>query len=421
MPKTSSSGEKARLRAGPASDPPPTSLTPTTNNHVGADHDGSNSQHLLHPQQQQQHPNDLPPSYDVINPPLPSIPTTTTTISSSSLPILSQNPLDAISRLTSIDLPKYCGVSQAKLSASHDALTTTKPELSTTQYALMRFLNEQAPLPPKPLMLIQGSHTTSNGTTQVDFDITLNLTSLLDLDVPSTNGTAPSSSSSTTTTTAATTRLQVDPFESSSPTTSSSSTSHFKRSSRGNNQSMTPLEQWVKKFIDEKTENKSFSLRRQIVNFPTTILEGMVRTLLAATKYRGKVTVEFPVQFSEVVVQRQSGNWFTNILRLYPTKKYDVAQTVWDVSSSGISRDDVTATMASSSSSSSSTQQQQQQRQGRAALVAQEWWREWQYAIWNAVLKRRTGWVTVEDWIEAKMGVKMPQPNREWGVEATGW
>lgn len=256
MPKTSSSGEKARLRAGPASDPPPTSLTPTTNNHVGADHDGSNSQHLLHPQQQQQHPNDLPPSYDVINPPLPSIPTTTT-ISSSSLPILSQNPLDAISRLTSIDLPKYCGVSQAKLSASHDALTTTKPELSTTQYALMRFLNEQASLPPKPLMLIQGSHTTSNGTTQVDFDITLNLTSLLDLDVPSTNGTAPSSTTATTTT-AATTRLQVDPFESSSPTTSSSSTSHFKRSSRGNNQSMTPLEQWVKKFIDEKTENKRY-------------------------------------------------------------------------------------------------------------------------------------------------------------------
>lgn len=160
----------------------------------------------------------------------------------------------------------------------------------------------------------------------------------------------------------------------------------------------------------------SFSLHRQIANFPTTILEGMVRTLLAATKYRGKVTVEFPVQFAEVIVQRQSGNWFTNMLRLYPTKKYEVVQTVWDVASTGES-----SNTTASTSTSTATQQHQQHQMGRAGLVAQEWWREWQYAIWNAVIKRRVGWVTIEDWIETKMGVKMPQPSREWGVESTSW
>lgn len=227
MPKTSS-GEKARFRA-PAS---PVDSTSTPNNH---------NPESNFPDTQ---PQDLPPSYDVINPPIPSISLPSITTSNTpSFPVLSQNPLDAISRLTSIDLPKYCGVAQAKLSASHDILTTTKPELSTTQYALIRFLNEQASLPPKPLMLIQGSHTTSSGTTQIDFDLTLNLMSLLDIDGPNTVTASDPSS-----------RLHVEPFE---PSSSSTSSSPFKRSSRGN-QAMTPLEQWAKKFIDEKTENKRY-------------------------------------------------------------------------------------------------------------------------------------------------------------------
>ncbi|KIW20233.1 hypothetical protein PV08_00808 [Exophiala spinifera] len=418
MPKTSS-GEKAKFRA-----PSPPESRP--NNDTITD-SGS-----THTQPRPPSPQDLPPSYDVINPPIPSISITpTSAVSSNDIPSFlarSQNPLDAISRLASVDLTRYCGVSQAKLSASQDTLTTTKPELSTMQYVLMRFLNEQASLPPKPLMRIQGSHTTSTGTTQIDFDLTLNLMSLLDIDHRVSADDTGGSNTTATAATAPSTRLHVEPFESSTPTGSSSP---FKRSSRGNQPAMTPLEQWAKKFTDEKTENKSFSLHRQIANFPAAILEGMVRTLLAATRYRGKVTVEFPVQFAKVVVQRESGNWFANMLRLYPTKKYEVVQTVWDVASTGnpgpgpgtgpgdIAGTNSTTTTAAAAAATSSTQKHQQHHQmDRAGLVAQEWWREWQYAIWNAVIKRRTGWVTIEDWIEAKMGVKLPQPSREWGVES---
>ncbi|KAK5280159.1 hypothetical protein LTR40_006765 [Exophiala xenobiotica] len=371
MPKAPS-GEKARLQAQQQSAQPQPHPLPTS----------------TPASQPQPPPQDLPPSYDNINPPIPNIPVLSATTAAPTIPIPSQNPLDALSRLSAIDLPKYCGVAQAKLSDDgHTTLTTTKPELTTTTYALVRFINEQASLPPKPLMVIRGTHLTGGtGDTHVDFELTLNLMSLLDID-----GTRASPS-----------RMRVKPIEQSS---SSSSSKHSR---------MTPLEQWAKKFVEEKVENRSFTLHRHIANLPTQLLEGMVRTLLAATKYRGKVVVEFPAQFASVTVQRQSGNWFTNILRLYPTKKYEVVDTVWDVAAAagrgrqqiGIETDIDTDTEVSGDSTN-----------GRAGLIAQEWWREWQFAIWNAVVQKRQGWVTIEDWIEAKMGVRMPAPTKDWGVD----
>lgn len=173
-----------------------------------------------------------------------------------------------------------------------------------------------------------------------------------------------------------------------------------------------------------------------------------MRTLLAAAKYRGKVSVEFPLQHAEVVVSRQSGNWFTNMLRLYPTKKYEVVEVVWDVvgasttsageedgggngGSSASSSSNAAAAIINDPSTSSSSSSHPEtdsasgsgpnppssQAHGRAAQVAQEWWREWQFATWNAVLGGKRGWVTVEDWIEARMGVREKERPREWGVD----
>jgi hypothetical protein len=50
-------------------------------------------------------------------------------------------------------------------------------------------------------------------------------------------------------------------------------------------------------------------------------------------------------------------------------------------------------------------------------LIAQAWWREWQFSIWNSVLAGKKGWVTVEDWIEAKMGLREMERPKEWGVD----
>ncbi len=171
------------------------------------------------------------------------------------------------------------------------------------------------------------------------------------------------------------------------------------------------------------TSLPSFILHRQAPSLPLPILEGMVRTLLASTKYRGKLTVEFPVQHSDVVVLRRSGNWFTNMLRLYPTKKYEAVEALWEVSGAS-SADEAFAgegrssnTTANDTTGGSELTDGPQDRHGRAGLIAQEWWREWQFAIWNAVLGGKKGWVTVEDWIEAKMGVREKDRGRDWGVD----
>jgi len=182
----------------------------------------------------------------------------------------------------------------------------------------------------------------------------------------------------------------------------------------------------------------SFTLHRHVANLPAQILEGMVRTLLAAARYRGKVGVEFPVQYADVTVLRQSGNWFTNMLRLYPTKKYEVVEAVWDVGatttqsqngsahttpgvgaagSGGQRNKPHTTSSHSPSASDGNSGSTDPDGAGQAGLIAQAWTREWHFAIRNAVLQGRKGWVTVEDWIEAKMGMRMADRNKDWGVD----
>ena len=179
----------------------------------------------------------------------------------------------------------------------------------------------------------------------------------------------------------------------------------------------------------------SFTLTRSIPNLPTALLEGHIRTLLASTKYRGKLTVEFPVHYAEIIILRKSSNWFTNMLRLYPTKKYEVLSVEWPVigtsqqqSQSGnaegssaeghVSRaENHPPSSASSASENGAQSGDQSHRTGLPAVVAQAWWREWHASIWNAVLGGKKGWVTVEDWIEAKMGVREKERGKEWGID----
>lgn len=163
-------------------------------------------------------PQDLPPSYENVVPAV-SLPSNIPP----SIRIPSQNPLDAIHRLKSVAFSKY-GIGHGKWSKDLTSITTTKPELSEIQHELVKFVHEQSALPPKPLMLIHGTHSKS-GETIVDFEMLINLTSLLDID-----GTKAQS------------RTRVKPSEDTPPSR--------------RNQNRTPLEMWVKKFCEEKVENR---------------------------------------------------------------------------------------------------------------------------------------------------------------------
>lgn len=90
------------------------------------------------------------------------------------------------------------------------------------------------------------------------------------------------------------------------------------------------------------------------------------------------------------------------------THAYNAVQVVWPYADSPFA------------SSSMSTSQSDSVR--RCTVQSeQDWLSIWRRPIRNNILKRREGWVTVEDWKEAVMGVEFPEPKKNWGTYADDW
>ena len=305
---------------------------------------------------------DTPPSYEnAIEPPRQ--------------PQTRLNPLQDLALLAQIPFTRY-QVPDSTLSDDRSSNTTTHQLFYSRPEALHHLISEQATLPPAPGLHVSGTHQDANMSTKTDFDFTLNLTTLLDL---SSGDSALSAS-----------RLRIKP-----PPTDRASTGSrlFKRSS-SHQTPPTHLQLWTQSFCSDKSENKSFTLTRSLLDFPSVSIEGLVRTLLAKLNYRGKVTIEFPVQNSWLIVHKQPQNWFYNMLRLYPEKKYEAVEVLWDVRADG---------------------------GGDERRVAEEWWKEWEGVVRNAVLSGKKGKCGVEEWMEWKMGVRVKDKGKEWGDRVSDW
>jgi hypothetical protein len=150
-----------------------------------------------------------------------------------------------------------------------------------------------------------------------------------------------------------------------------------------------------------QAENRTLVLTRRIAHFETNVcapLEGHMRTLLAALKYRGKLEVEFPVLRREVVVRREPGNWVLGLLRVYPEKRVGVGEGVWDVGA-GVGGEG------------------EGEGRGGARRAVEGWWREWEGVVRNAVLGKVRGKVGVEDWIGWRSGLREGERRGEWGLD----
>ena len=141
------------------------------------------------------------------------------------------------------------------------------------------------------------------------------------------------------------------------------------------------LEGWCRRFIDDQSSIKNFTLERVVTNLDTNWLEGQLRSLVAATGYKGVVNVQFPVTHAKVVVQNPDkvNKFFTSVSALFTGKsRYEVAKSVWPFADckSG--------------------------EPGRECVVQTErvWWEEWRDPIMFALTARRKGWVTNEDKLE---------------------
>lgn len=167
------------------------------------------------------------------------------------------------------------------------------------------------------------------------------------------------------------------------------------------------LDEWVSRFIMEEIKNKryvyafkylrehhlkctSFALTKQVTNWNTDYLEGQIRSLVASTGYKGRLSIEFPVTHSSLVVQAPTNSkaWYEAIADVFKAKnsrRYEVIAAVWPF-----------AALASDEASS----------QGNAWAVKSEmqFWAEWKDVLKSAVLEGRKGWLSVEDHVDFAMG-----------------
>lgn len=258
-----------------------------------------------------------------------------------------------------------------ELTSDCTAIKSTAPYLSTTVAALVSLVRAQSTVPPKPQI-----HITGNRGRKVDFAVKMNLMSLVIPDDP---------------------RHRMDYIR---------CVGRGELALRGGTKpSVLPdvadggLEEWCRRFVDDTASTKTFVLERQVANMDINWLEGQIRSMVAATAYKGVVTVTFPVTHAKVIVQNPDrvNKFITSVTTLFSGKNtYDVVKCVWPFAT------------------------HKNGEQGRRCTVQSEevWWREWRDPIKYAIATKRRGWVTNEDKLEAIMeGKGKGLSTVDWGEE----
>ncbi|KAF7548300.1 hypothetical protein G7Z17_g7157 [Cylindrodendrum hubeiense] len=262
-----------------------------------------------------------------------------------------------------------------KLSNDSKTLSSRAEYLSTNANALVSLIRSQASVPPKPQIHIRGSRGR-----KVDFKIQLNLMNLL---VPDDE------------------KQRIDYIR---------CVGEDELAYRGGNKpDVLPevgdagLEEWCRRYVQDSSAVKLFSLDRVVANLDTEWIEGQVRSLVASLNYRGVVDVTFVVTHSRVVVQNPDkvNQFFTSVSSLFTGKnKFEVIKAVWPFATT------------------------KNGEPGRRCVVQSEeiWWREWKDPIKYAISQKRHGWVTVEDKLEAVMEGKGNVTDIiDWGPEGAAY
>ncbi|KAM6515972.1 hypothetical protein FALCPG4_014165 [Fusarium falciforme] len=258
-----------------------------------------------------------------------------------------------------------------KLSNDFKTLSSRAEYLSSKPTALVSLIRAQASVPPKPQIHVRGSRGR-----KVDFDIKLNLMSLL---VPDDE------------------KQRIDYIR---------CVGDGELAYRGGvKPDVLPevgdggLEEWCRRFVEDTASVKMFALDRVVANLDTSWIEGQLRSLVAALNYRGVVDVTFVVTHSRVMVQNPDkvNPFFTSVTSLFSGKnKYEVVKAVWPFATT------------------------KNGEPGRRCVVQSEeiWWREWKDPIKYAISQKRHGWVTVEDKLEAVMEGKGHETGTiDWGPD----
>lgn len=281
-----------------------------------------------------------------------------------------------------IDFSKYT-IPDSSLSKDGSTISTYHPAFSTNPANLVRFIQEQAALPPLPYIHTLGD---DNGL-QRDFDIKINM---LPMFLNQTTGSNQHRWNYV--------KLVAD-GESAYRGRSTTSLSPTVKDG---------LDEWAKRFCKESSAVKSyvyslplnsmryrltlprFTLTRQLSNWNTGYIEGQIRSLIASTGYNRAITITFPVKYSKIVVYPPRSNSFnsfftTLVSPLLDKKRYEVVRAVWPY-----------ASLPPGPAANPN----------RVPVVQTEemWWEEWRDVLRSAVIsKRSSGWLSVDDMLDFRM------------------
>ncbi|KAK4193902.1 hypothetical protein QBC35DRAFT_9233 [Podospora australis] len=257
------------------------------------------------------------------------------------------------------------------LSSDRTTIRSSAPYLSSNASALISLIRQHATVPPKPQIHITGKRASSSSS-RPDFAIKLNLMHLL---IPSDS------------------RQKLDYLR---------CVSQEELALRGGSKpTLEPhlinVEEWARRYVDDKASQKSFTLERVVANLDVNWLEGQIRALVAEMKYPGTVTVSFPVTHNKVVVSNpEKSKFLASVAGLFSgKKKYEVVKAVWPFASG------------------------RSGEEGRRVVTMSEedWWREWRDTVRFAISTKRHGWVTNEDKLEVIMEGEGSAVNIDWGPE----
>jgi hypothetical protein len=339
------------------------------------------------PQESPGEPSEQPPQYSDAR--------ITTSGNSTSIAANSRSPL----LMPKIPFDLY-RIPEASTSADQIIITSKHPPFYNDSDTLFALLKDQITLPPKPVLRIVGKHKLYTTGTITDFDLKLNLTSLL---------WRPEAQQWN--------YLKFPPISQQQP--SQPTSRDPRRSSQIPSRSHDPpqdLPTLCHAFTSDPSPSKSLTLARTTSNLDTNYLHGQVLALLAQSKYMGTVSITFPSTYSSVVIQKGTplGQTWRSVLSTAASwvtlGKAPVKPTSYNI--------EVVWPFATSPSHSPAAQVAEERKCAVQSEV--EWWATWSSAVRNAVLSGRRGWVGSEDWIEAKMGWREEERREDWGASDGG-
>ena len=167
---------------------------------------------------------------------------------------------------------------------------------------------------------------------------------------------------------------------------------------------MFTTQAYAQAFLQDSARPKQFIITRSTSNWDREYISGRVHTLLASLNYRGKVTVDFPITHSKVVINTEPKSIASTFRSLFATMKEYKIEAVWPYANIPSGGDADTRDVQ------------------RRCLVRTEegWWRDWMEVIGFAILNKikHANWLSLDGWMEVMMTPhgSLPQP-RPWGMD----